>query len=102
MLLLRLAQHEKAPHSPVFHVGEKYPATTTRLYFGTRLHRFGMLPLNWKFERSAQARVPSFSDSGELTRNATGRFVTLDTYSHVLPTMQQAATDKLERMIYGT
>lgn len=27
--------------------------------------------------------------------------LTLDTYSHVLPTMQQAATDKLERMMYG-
>jgi integrase len=27
--------------------------------------------------------------------------LTLDTYSHVLPTMQQAATGKLERMMYG-
>lgn len=27
--------------------------------------------------------------------------LTLDTYSHVLPTMQQRATDKLERMIFG-
>lgn len=27
--------------------------------------------------------------------------LTLDTYSHVLPDMQQAATEKLERMLYG-
>ena len=27
--------------------------------------------------------------------------LTLDTYSHVLPDMQQGATDKLERMLYG-
>jgi integrase len=27
--------------------------------------------------------------------------LTLDTYSHVLPTMQQAASDKLERILYG-
>lgn len=27
--------------------------------------------------------------------------LTMDTYSHVLPTMQQAATDKLETMIFG-
>lgn len=27
--------------------------------------------------------------------------LTLDTYSHVLPTMQKRATDKLERMIFG-
>jgi len=26
--------------------------------------------------------------------------MTLDTYSHVLPDMQQAATDKLEMMLY--
>jgi integrase len=28
--------------------------------------------------------------------------LTLDTYSHVLPSMQQTATDKLENMLYGT
>jgi integrase len=28
--------------------------------------------------------------------------LTLDTYSHVLPSIQQAATEKLERMLYGT
>jgi integrase len=28
--------------------------------------------------------------------------LTLDTYSHVLPTMQQSATDKLEKMMFGT
>lgn len=28
--------------------------------------------------------------------------LTLDTYSHVLPTMQKAATDKLDKMLYGT
>ena len=28
--------------------------------------------------------------------------LTLDTYSHVLPTMQQTATEKLERMMFGT
>ena len=28
--------------------------------------------------------------------------LTLDTYSHVLPTMQQTATDKLEKMMFGT
>lgn len=28
--------------------------------------------------------------------------LTLDTYSHVLPTMQQAATDKLEKLMNGT
>jgi integrase len=28
--------------------------------------------------------------------------ITLDTYSHVLPTMQKEATEKLERMLYGT
>lgn len=27
--------------------------------------------------------------------------LTLDTYSHVLPSMQQAATEKLERILYG-
>jgi integrase len=27
--------------------------------------------------------------------------LTLDTYSHVLPSMQQAATDKLERMLFA-
>jgi integrase len=27
--------------------------------------------------------------------------LTMDTYSHVLPTMQRAATDKLEKMIFG-
>jgi len=27
--------------------------------------------------------------------------ITLDTYSHVLPDMQQAATEKLERMLYS-
>ncbi len=27
--------------------------------------------------------------------------LTLDTYSHVLPTMQQSATDKLEKMMFG-
>ena len=27
--------------------------------------------------------------------------LTLDTYSHVLPTMQQDATDKLDSMLYG-
>jgi hypothetical protein len=27
--------------------------------------------------------------------------LTLDTYSHVLPTMQERATEKLERMLYG-
>jgi integrase len=27
--------------------------------------------------------------------------LTLDTYSHVLPSMQQAASDKLERVLYG-
>src|SRR5581483_680862 len=27
--------------------------------------------------------------------------LTLDTYSHVLPTMQQSATEKLERILYG-
>lgn len=27
--------------------------------------------------------------------------LTLDTYSHVLPTMQQGASDKLERILYG-
>ena len=26
----------------------------------------------------------------------------LDIYSHVLPSMQQAATDKLERILFGT
>lgn len=28
--------------------------------------------------------------------------LTLDTYSHVLPSMQKAATDKLDKMLYGT
>jgi integrase len=28
--------------------------------------------------------------------------LTLDTYSHVLPSMQQAASDKLERILFGT
>lgn len=28
--------------------------------------------------------------------------LTLDTYSHVLPSMQKSATDKLEKMLYGT
>ena len=28
--------------------------------------------------------------------------LTLDIYSHVLPSMQQAATDKLERILFGT
>ena len=28
--------------------------------------------------------------------------ITLDTYSHVSPTMQKAATEKLEKMLYGT
>jgi integrase len=28
--------------------------------------------------------------------------LTLDTYSHVLPTMQKEATNKLEKMLYGT
>jgi integrase len=28
--------------------------------------------------------------------------LTLDTYSHVLPTMQKSATDKLDKMLYGT
>lgn len=28
--------------------------------------------------------------------------LTLDTYSHVLPSMQQAASDKLERLLYGS
>jgi integrase len=28
--------------------------------------------------------------------------LTMDTYSHVLPTMQRAATDRLEAMLYGT
>ncbi len=28
--------------------------------------------------------------------------LTLDTYSHVLPSMQQAATDKLEQILFGT
>jgi integrase len=28
--------------------------------------------------------------------------LTLDTYSHVLPTMQQGATDKLEKMMFGS
>ncbi|MGH9822447.1 MAG: tyrosine-type recombinase/integrase [Blastocatellia bacterium] len=28
--------------------------------------------------------------------------ITLDTYSHVLPSMQQAATDKLEQMLFGS
>ena len=28
--------------------------------------------------------------------------LTLDTYSHVLPTMQQDATDKIERLMFGT
>lgn len=28
--------------------------------------------------------------------------LTLDTYSRVLPTMQKTATDKLEKMIFGT
>jgi integrase len=27
--------------------------------------------------------------------------MTLDTYSHVLPSMQQAATEKLEKMLFG-
>jgi integrase len=27
--------------------------------------------------------------------------LTLDTYSHVLPTMQQKASEKLERLLYG-
>ena len=27
--------------------------------------------------------------------------LTLDTYSHVLPTMQQQATERLEKMLYG-
>jgi integrase len=28
--------------------------------------------------------------------------LTLDVYSHVLPSMQQAATEKLERMLFAT
>lgn len=28
--------------------------------------------------------------------------LTLDTYSHVLPTMQEAASQKLEQMLYGS
>jgi integrase len=28
--------------------------------------------------------------------------LTLDTYSHVLPTMQKTATDKLEKLMFGT
>jgi hypothetical protein len=28
--------------------------------------------------------------------------LTLDTYSHVLPTMQKTATEKLEKMMFGT
>jgi integrase len=28
--------------------------------------------------------------------------LTLDTYSHVLPTMQEGATNKLEKMMFGT
>jgi hypothetical protein len=27
--------------------------------------------------------------------------LTLDTYSHVLPTMQESATNKLEKMMFG-
>lgn len=27
--------------------------------------------------------------------------LTLDTYTHVLPTMQKTATDKLEKMMFG-
>ena len=27
--------------------------------------------------------------------------MTLDTYSHVLPTMQEAASDKLEELLFG-
>ena len=28
--------------------------------------------------------------------------LTLDTYSHVLPTMQKEATNKIEKMMFGT
>ncbi len=28
--------------------------------------------------------------------------LTLDTYLHVLPTMQKDATDQIERLLYGT
>jgi integrase len=28
--------------------------------------------------------------------------LTLDTYSHILPTMQKAATEKIEKMMFGT
>jgi integrase len=28
--------------------------------------------------------------------------LTLDTYSHVLPDMQQAASEKLEKILFGT
>ena len=39
---------------------------------------------------------------GVASNNYAGITLTHDIYSHVLPTMQESATDKLEKMMFGT
>jgi integrase len=54
-------------------------------------------------KQALAADSPGRAPSGSCERLGHSSIVmTLDTYSHVLPSMLQAATEKLEKMLFGS
>lgn len=81
-------------------------AHLTYRYFRPLLEKAKLPQIRLYDLRHSQATILLMADENpkvvsERLGHSTVR-LTLDTYSHVLPTMQERATDKLEKMLYGT
>lgn len=93
----------------VFATGEGTPLlirNLTRRHFQPILKRAG-LPETLRLYDLRHSCATLLLSAGENPKVVSERLghasivLTLDTYSHVLPSMQQAATEKLERILYG-
>ena len=80
----------------------------TQRHFEKILERAGMKEAGfvlYSLRHSCATLLLSAGENPKIVAERLGHTsvkMTLDTYSHVLPDMQQAATDKLETMLYGT
>ncbi len=60
---------------------------------------YRLVPLSWRTIRMQTLRTGHLKVVSERLGHASVT-LTLDTYSHVLPTMQEAAAEKLERILF--
>ena len=77
-----------------------------RRHFQPVLNRAKLLPTFrlYDLRHSCATLLLSAGENPKVVSERLGHasiVLTLDTYSHVLPSMQQAATEKLERILYG-